>query len=149
MRVTEQSRPPSWWTDSMREIALYNPQRNQGGQKSKHLERSTRMRFPSLVIVAVTIAWTWTSAHAGAPSPTGDIGPGLEPLDQVMFETLRERRIPGATLVIAKDGRLVLARGYGLADVAAGEAVTPQMLFNLASCTKAFEGVAVLKLVVE
>jgi CubicO group peptidase (beta-lactamase class C family) len=52
-------------------------------------------------------------------------------------------------LAIAKDGRLVLARGYGLADVAAGEAVTPRMLFNLASCTKAFEGVAALKLVDE
>jgi N-acyl-D-amino-acid deacylase len=61
-----------------------------------------------------------------------------------VLEVLRERNIPVA---ITKDGRLVLARGYGLADVEGGEPVTPRMLFNLASCTKAFEGVAILTLV--
>jgi CubicO group peptidase (beta-lactamase class C family) len=111
------------------------------------LQRSRRIRSRTLLFVTLAMALIGTSTRGAAPHATGDSGPGLEALDHVMLLVLRERKIPGGTLAIAKDGRLVLARGYGLADVAAREAVTPRMLFNLASCTKAFEGVAVLKLV--
>jgi CubicO group peptidase (beta-lactamase class C family) len=89
-----------------------------------------------------------------APKPgqpiTGDALPGLEKLDRTMLATLRERAIPGAALAIAKDGRLVLARGYGFADVEAQVAVQPdETLFNLASVSKSVIAVAVLKLVDE
>jgi N-acyl-D-amino-acid deacylase len=81
---------------------------------------------------------------------TGEALPGLEELDRAMLATLRERGIPGAALAIAKDGRLVLARGYGLADLEAKVPVQPAAtLFNLASVTKSVTAVAVLKLVDE
>jgi len=55
-------------------------------------------------------------------------------------------QIPGAALAVAKDGRLVLSRGYGWADVQAKEPVQPNSLFRLASLTKPLTAVAVLHL---
>jgi N-acyl-D-amino-acid deacylase len=88
-------------------------------------------------------------ADQGRLPVTGEADDGLQHLDRVMRETLEKRGIPGAQLAIAKDGKLILARGYGLADVAAGEAVQPTALFNLASCSKPFASVAILQLVDE
>jgi N-acyl-D-amino-acid deacylase len=86
------------------------------------------------------------NADSGAAKLTGVAGAGLARFDQIMLETLKEKRIPGASLAISKDGRLVLARGYGLANVETNEPVRPTSLFNLASCTKPFTAVAILKL---
>ena len=48
---------------------------------------------------------------------------------------------------MARDGRLVLLRDYGLADVEAGDVVQATSLFRIASISKPFTGVAILKLV--
>jgi N-acyl-D-amino-acid deacylase len=56
-------------------------------------------------------------------------------------------QLPGGQVALAKDGRLVLNRGYGLADVERGEPVQPTSLFRIASVTKAITAVAILTLV--
>ena len=48
---------------------------------------------------------------------------------------------------MVKDGRLVLAKGYGLADVENGELVQPDSLFRIASISKPITAVAILTLV--
>jgi N-acyl-D-amino-acid deacylase len=68
-------------------------------------------------------------------------------VDGVMEKLLREFQIAGASLAIAHRGRLVVSKGYGLANVAKREPVRPDTLFSIASVTKAVTGVAVLKLV--
>lgn len=55
--------------------------------------------------------------------------------------------IPGASLAVAKDGRLVLAKGYGWADKERNEPVGPQTLFRMASINKTLTAVMILKLV--
>jgi CubicO group peptidase (beta-lactamase class C family) len=77
----------------------------------------------------------------------GKVGPGLEPLDTAVIEIMERHGIPGAALTITKDGRLLLAKGYGWADMSTGTVVEPDMLFGLASLTKAITAVATLKLV--
>ncbi len=74
---------------------------------------------------------------------------GLARIDQIFEEVMDEHQIAGGTMAIAKDGRLVLARGYGLADVAAGRSVTAETLFSLGSVTKSVSAVAALKLIEE
>jgi N-acyl-D-amino-acid deacylase len=83
----------------------------------------------------------------GKPPVTGQAGPGLGRFDEVMLETLRKHDVPGASLCLAKDGRLVFARGYGWADVKAREPVRPETLFGIGSVSKSITAVAVLKLV--
>lgn len=59
------------------------------------------------------------------------------------------RKIPGGALAVVKDRRLVYARGYGWADRDAKIPVKADSLFRIASITKPFTVVAVLKLVEE
>jgi N-acyl-D-amino-acid deacylase len=80
---------------------------------------------------------------------TGRAGPGLEHFDRLMHRTMGRFGVPGASLAIAKGGRLVLAKGYGWANVAAEEPVLPRSLFALASVSKSITAVTVLKLVEE
>jgi N-acyl-D-amino-acid deacylase len=79
----------------------------------------------------------------------GEAGPGLEGLDRVVLRAMREHGIPGASLAVGRGGRLVLARGYGWADLKAREPVRPQTLFALASVSKSLTAATVLKLVDE
>jgi len=60
---------------------------------------------------------------------------------------MRKWRVPGGQLAVAKDGRLVLDRGYGFADAAARTPVQPDNLFRIASVTKTITTVAILALV--
>ncbi|MCS7067487.1 MAG: beta-lactamase family protein [Meiothermus sp.] len=87
-------------------------------------------------------------APSGTPSRplTGYSAAGLEAYDRVMQRLLERYRIPGAALAVAKDGRLVLSRGYGFADVRTQEPVQPDALFRLASLSKPITAAAVLHL---
>src|SRR5690606_21666689 len=44
--------------------------------------------------------------------------------------------VPGAALLVLRDGEALVRRGVGLADVAAGTPVTPRTNFRLASLSK-------------
>ncbi|GAA2702199.1 serine hydrolase [Nonomuraea recticatena] len=57
--------------------------------------------------------------------------------------------VPGLSLAIAKDGRLVYAQGFGLADRTSRERVTTSTLFRIASISKTITAVAVMKLASE
>ncbi len=57
--------------------------------------------------------------------------------------------MPGAAIAIVRDGRLVLARGYGLANVENEEPVEPDSLFRIASISKPITAAATLQLVEE
>ena len=77
----------------------------------------------------------------------GKAGPGLEPLDAAMLQIMDRHGIPGAALAVARGGKLVLAKGYGWADVARGTPVEPETRFGLASISKSLTAVATLLLV--
>jgi CubicO group peptidase (beta-lactamase class C family) len=55
--------------------------------------------------------------------------------------------IPGASLAVTRNGKLVYHKGYGVANQATGEKVTPAHQFRLASVSKTYTGAAVMKLV--
>ncbi|MGO9924516.1 MAG: serine hydrolase domain-containing protein [Isosphaeraceae bacterium] len=77
----------------------------------------------------------------------GVAGPGLEGLDEVVVESMRRLGIPGASLAVARNGSLVLAKGYGWADAKARVPAGPETLFALASVSKSLTAVTILKLV--
>jgi len=53
---------------------------------------------------------------------------------------------PGATVIVVKDGKTVLRRAYGMADVVKGVTMTPDMALRLGSITKQFTASAILML---
>jgi N-acyl-D-amino-acid deacylase len=64
-----------------------------------------------------------------------------------MQDLIERFRLPGGSLTVVERGRLVLARGYGLADREANQGVQPFHLFRLASLSKSVTAVGVMKLV--
>lgn len=54
---------------------------------------------------------------------------------------------PGAAVAVVLDGRVVLMKGYGLADIGRAKPVTPSTIFRIASITKSLTATAVLQLV--
>ena len=56
-------------------------------------------------------------------------------------------QVPGAAVLVLRDGEPVVRKGYGLADLEQGTPVTPDTRFRLASVSKQFTAAAILLLV--
>jgi len=78
---------------------------------------------------------------------TGRANRNLESFDRLMTSFVAEHQIPGASLAVARNGKLVFARGFGYADVEQTEPAQPASLFRIASVSKPLTAVAVLQLV--
>lgn len=78
---------------------------------------------------------------------TGDLDPSFAGVDRVLRSFLERHRVPGMAVAVTDGGRLVFARGYGYADVASREPVSPTSLFRIASISKPVTAVAILALV--
>jgi CubicO group peptidase (beta-lactamase class C family) len=68
-------------------------------------------------------------------------------LDRLVLDCYPSATEPGTAVLVMVDGKPVLRKGYGMADVEKGVKVTPDMIFRIASVTKQFTAVAVLQLV--
>src|SRR5262245_26806982 len=71
---------------------------------------------------------------------------GASRFDQIMMRALKDNDVPGATLAIAKNGRLILARGYGYSDFEARQTMQPDAMFRIASISKVLTSMAALHL---
>lgn len=78
---------------------------------------------------------------------TGKRDERLASFDHLMRDFMEKHRVPGAALAVTDQGKLVLARGYGYADLATRELVQPTSLFRIASISKPVTAVAILQLV--
>ena len=110
------------------------------------------MRIPLAInLLAVLLALAAAAAQAAVPTDglpmTGLEQPELAPLDELMTSFITSHAVPGASMALAKDGRLLYARGFGYADVAEKRPVHPGSLFRIASISKPITAVAVLQLV--
>src|ERR1700738_2578661 len=66
-----------------------------------------------------------------------------------MSSFMRRWNLPGAALVVMKNGKVTTARGYGWADMQSRTPVQPNDLFRIASTSKTFTAVTILKLIQE
>lgn len=60
---------------------------------------------------------------------------------------LSDFTIPGLAVVVVKDGKVLLAEGFGIRNIQTGEPVNADTLFGVASHTKAFTAAALAQLV--
>ena len=81
------------------------------------------------------------STVAGAAAPVAPPDAGIDGLMQRY-----DGRVPGAAVLVLKDGQPVFRRGYGLAVVEDGTPVSPATNFRLASVSKQFTAAAILLL---
>lgn len=74
--------------------------------------------------------------------PAQDLTASLAAIEKIVEEQRKEKGIPGLSLVIVKDDRVIYAKGFGLRDVERNLPVTTDTLFAIGSCTKAFTAMA-------
>ena len=79
-------------------------------------------------------------AASPAPTPTATPTPQPDTKSQVdaVFAEYDRSDSPGCSLGVYRDGRIVYARGYGMANLELGVANSPQTVFDIGSTSKQF-----------
>ena len=111
----------------------------------------TTLLFKSLRVLALALcAGVLAPVHAAPSAPAPELAtPDAEAwLDGLMPAALRSAGVPGAVVVIVKDGKPVLQKGYGYSDWDKSLPVDPERtLFRPGSVSKLFTWTAVMQLV--
>lgn len=71
----------------------------------------------------------------------------LSAVDSRVMAFMDQYDIPGASIAISKNEKMVYAKGYGMANTTTSELVSPKSVFRVASISKMYTGVSILKLV--
>src|SRR4029078_8059848 len=69
--------------------------------------------------------------------------------DDAVATSMKTWKAPGVAVVIVQDGKVVYLQGHGIREAGKDGAVTPDTLFCLGSCSKAFTTAAMAMLVDE
>ena len=137
--------------------------RNRRPLAQRHPLFLTRL-LRGLVIFVAAVANTAVLSAAQAPpastpknSPIADAAtPASEELadsadaarvDEFIQTAMQSQQIPGVAVAVMRNGRIVLAKGYGFANVEHRVPVTPETVFQSGSVGKAFTVMAVMMLV--
>ena len=94
---------------------------------------------------AITDAVAKNAKH---PEPAASQSAALSAqIDEIVRQSMASGAIPGYSLVVIKDGKILHRAGYGFADQEKKIPVTAKTIFGLASITKTFTAMALLSLV--
>jgi CubicO group peptidase (beta-lactamase class C family) len=99
----------------------------------------TLLRLTALVVAGFLLAPVGTRA---ADEP-------LKGFDDYVTKALKDWDVPGCAIAIVKDGKVILAKGYGIRKLGESDPVDEKTIFAIASCTKAFTAAALALLVEE
>jgi len=107
---------------------------------------SLRLAVCGALLALATAASARTAPRPQA-TPVGAAGATavpaqLQDFDAYMADTLKTFKVPGIAVAIVKDGKLVLAKGYGVRELGQPAKVDADTLFAIASNTKAFTAAA-------
>lgn len=80
------------------------------------------------------------------PETVGLSSERLAKIDGMLKDAIDSDNIPGAVALIAKDGKIVFHRAYGMANNALGDTMEVDDIFRIASQTKAITSTAVMML---
>lgn len=81
------------------------------------------------------------------PTRAADFDP--KPIDAVVEKAMKEFRVPGAAVVVVRDDEVIYLKGFGVREKGQPHEVTPDTVFAIASCTKAFTATLIAMLVDE
>ncbi|GAB2474299.1 serine hydrolase domain-containing protein [Algoriphagus taiwanensis] len=102
--------------------------------------------FSWIFILAVLIACSESSDPTPTPTPTAK-QEDIAAIDSQIEGFISQYNIPGASLAISKNGKLVYQKAYGVADQAQNKAMELNTQMRVASVSKTFTGLAIMLLV--
>lgn len=74
------------------------------------------------------------------------LAPALAYIPQWIAHQRRITEMPGIAVAVAQGGKLVLDQAFGVANLGSGETLTPKHLFRVASHSKTFTAVGIMRL---
>lgn len=100
-----------------------------------------------LLLTVVTLGFA-TVPFAQNPAPAAPLDPQrLKSIDSFIAREMARQGIPGLAVGIYSRGQILLAKGYGQANVELGVPVKPETMFNSGSVGKQFVSAAIMMLV--
>jgi D-alanyl-D-alanine carboxypeptidase len=103
--------------------------------------------FVAIIVISFSACKKSETAGGETPAPPPVTQVDIAAVNTNISNFMAAYNIPGASLAVTKNGKLVYLKGFGKANTTTGEAVTPAHRFRLASVSKTFTGVAIMKLV--
>jgi len=104
---------------------------------------SARSPFAALL---AAVLWLPTTILAQAPATAPPAVP-VDAIDAMVAQIMQAQTVPGVSIAVVKDGRVLIAKGYGFSNVEKATKATEQTIYQLASVTKPFTAMATLMLV--
>ncbi|HSF38650.1 MAG TPA: serine hydrolase domain-containing protein [Thermoanaerobaculia bacterium] len=102
---------------------------------------NTPLLFSTLLALTLTAC-----ASSRPPSAPASSEPDVEAFARTVDELRVAMRIPGLSVAVARDGEILLARGFGWSDVERQVAATPETVYAIGSITKTFTSTLMLQL---
>ncbi len=99
-----------------------------------------------LMIPVISLCLASAASSAQSQTPTQ---PNLSSIDQYVQTALQKSHGAGISVAVVHDGKIVLAKGYGLANVELSVPATENTVYQIASVTKTFTATAINMLVDE
>lgn len=124
-------------------------------QNAWHLFAVISKIIATITLYAMTFGFGIpASAFQGQiPSPAMELNLNKEYLehytDSIATVLLEKDLLPGMTVALAKDGKLIFAKGYGKADIELNVPATAENIYRIGSITKQFTAAMILKLAEE
>ncbi len=89
--------------------------------------------------------WIWLAALTMFAATS--TGAQTEQMDAYVISEMARQHVPGISVAVVKDGKVVSAKGYGLANVELGAPATADTVYEIGSITKQFTATAIMMLV--
>lgn len=102
-------------------------------------------RWLGMMLFAVAGLATPASGQSSDEQQVEQALSALQPSTQVagrayspraLMEMMRQQSVPGVSIVVFREGRIVYARGFGVAEIGDARPITPDTLFQAASISK-------------
>lgn len=107
-----------------------------------------KIRVPfgvACLLIAAHVAYAQAARAPRSPLTASQ----TQAIDRLVKSEMARQRIPGVEVGVYSRGRILLAKGYGLADVELNVPVTPETLMQSGSVGKQFVSAAIMMLVEE
>src|SRR5262245_54571232 len=105
------------------------------------------LQMKKAFVIVMTCALAILPAAGCAATPRVKTDRLQEELDLLVTKLLKEQKVPGVSIAIVQGEKILLAKGYGFADMSKGVPVKPETRFQIGSVSKTLTAWGVMKLV--
>src|SRR5215813_5501082 len=107
----------------------------------------TRLLSTAVILALCLVVSPASGQTVSATSKPDQISRLQTELEPKIKDVIQKGQLPGFAIGVVKDGKLIYAKGFGVAKLGTNSPVTSRSLFHMASVTKTFVATGVMQLV--